>query len=343
MIPPVLSRAIVPGVASGGVPGEPTARGYGNPGVKTNDAQAGQGWQYTSARGAGYGVGPDMAQNVANPQERGGYGIGSGMDRGPKQPGNAYGGDPPQNHVIKPGVMQAPRNGWRGGFTPSTPNDKLLTSDRHVMSKTGDPRTLATSTPGNPPNPDDPQFGAIPPVFATVNRSLNFQQGSDSTAFQDADRNYPLAPMQPGPVTNRFNPAFPRGQGPQFVGEQGSGWSPVYGGVPGMYQPYGSYAGYTARDTKGIQSPVGQGQPGDGPHKAYAGAPHGLHSVTTPDYSPTIGRYMAIPQMHAVRVDRPDNSKIAGQDYSQTVQPQGQVGTVAAANTRFNTRSRFGA
>jgi len=338
MIPPVLSRAIVPGVPTGGVPGEPVVRSYGNPGVMTRQNNP-QGWKYAE-NDVGYNVGPNQARPNNQP-ETGGIGTGYGMARGAKQPGSAYGGDPPNNHVWQPGVMQTPRNGWRGGFTPSTPNDKLMTSDRHIMSKTGDPRTLSESVRGNPPNPDDPQFGAIPPVFATVNRTLNFQQGSDNNANQDAQRNYSLVPSQ-DQGSGRFNPGFPRQTGPQFAGEQGSGWSPVYGGVPGLYQPYGSYAGVTARDTKGIQSPVEQGTQGDGPHKVFAGPPHGLHSVTTPDYSPTIGRYMAIPQMHAVRVDRPDNSKIAGQDYSQTVQPQGQVGTVAAANTRFNTRSRFG-
>jgi hypothetical protein len=322
MIPPALSRTIMPGASSGGVPGQPQARAYGNPGVMTNDNQAGQGWNYVD--NADHNVGPDMGQNIRNPQEQGGYGIGSGMDRGPKQPGSAYGGDPPQNHVNVVGVMQTPHNGWRGGLSPSTPNDRLLTSDRHIMHKIGDPRTLSTSTPGNPPNPDDPMQGPIPPVFASVNRSLNFQQGSDNTANED-DLSRPYSRNSQG----------------MYVGEQGNGWAPVYGGVPGLYQPYGSYAGYTARDTKGIQSPIEQGSPGDGPHKIFGGPPHGLHSVTAPDYSNTLGRYMSIPQMHAVRVDRPDNSKIAGQDYSQTVQPQGEVGTVTQSPTRFQSRSRF--
>jgi hypothetical protein len=312
----------MPGASSGGVPGQPQARAYGNPGVMTNDAQAGQGWKYVD--NADHNVGPNMGANVRNPQEQGGYGIGSGMDRGPKQPGNPYGGDPPQNHVNVVGVMQTPSNGWRGGLSPSTPNDRLLTSDRHIMHKVGDPRTLASSVPGNPPNPDDPMQGPIAPVFASVNRSLNFQQGSDNTANED-DLSRPYSRNAQG----------------MYVGEQGNGWAPVYGGVPGLYQPYGSYAGYTARDTKGIQSPIEQGGVGDGPHKIFGGPPHGLHSVTSPDYSNTIGRYMSIPQMHAVRVDRPDNSKIAGQDYSQTVQPQGEVGTVSQSPVRFQSRSRF--
>lgn len=324
MIPPALSRTIMPGVASGGVPGQPQSGAYGNPGVMTNDNQAGQGWNYVDT--ADHNVGPNMSRNIRNPQEQGGYGIGSGMDRGPKQPGNAYGGDPPQDHVNVVGVMQTPNNGWRGGLSPSTPNDRLLTSDRHIMHKVGDPRTLETSTRGNPPNPDDPMQGPIQPVFATINRSLNFQQGSDNTANED-DMSRPYSRTPDGKL---------------FIGEQGSGWGPVYGGVPGLYQPYGSYSGYTARDVKGIQSPIAQGEPGDGPHKVFPGPPHGLHSVTSPDYSNTLGRYQSIPQMHSVRVDRPDNSKIAGQDYSQTVMPQGETGTVTQSPVRFQSRSRFG-
>jgi hypothetical protein len=323
MIIPALSRTIMPGAASGGVPGDPQSGAYGNPGVMTNDIGTPQGWKYVET--ADHNVGPNMAANVRNPQEQGGYGIASGQTRKTNQPGDAYGGDPPNGHVTVVGVMQTPHNGWRGGFTPSTPNDRLLTSDRHIMHKVGNPSTLSPSTPGNPPNPDDPMQGPIAPVFATVNRSLNFQQGSDNTANED-DMSRPYS------TTNN---------GAQFIGEQGSGWAPVYGGVPGLYQPYGSYSGYTARDTKGIQSPIGQGEPGDGPHKVFSGPPHGLHSVTSPDYSNTIGRYMSIPQMHSVRVDRPDNSKIAGQDYSQTVQPQGEVGTVTQPPTRFQSRSRF--
>jgi len=30
------------------------------------------------------------------------------------------------------------------------------------------------------------------------------------------------------------------------MGTQGQGWGPVYGGVPALWQPYGSYSGYTA-------------------------------------------------------------------------------------------------
>lgn len=317
----------MPGASTGGVPGETVSRTYGNPGVASQQAGSPkQGWAYTSDGGSGGNIGPDQGRNANNPGEPGGYGPGSGQAATPMNPGNAYGGDPPSGHVNVVGVMQPNRNqGWRGGLSPSTPNDRGLVSDRHIMHKVGNPNTLSPSVPGTPPNPDDPMQGPIQPVFATVNRSLNPQQGSDNTANED-DLSRPYSRNAQG----------------MYVGEQGNGWAPVYGGVPGLYQPYGSYAGYTARDTKGIQSPIEQGSPGDGPHKIFGGPPHGLHSVTAPDYSNTLGRYMSIPQMHAVRVDRPDNSKIAGQDYSQTVQPQGEVGTVSQNPVRFQSRSRFG-
>lgn len=235
-----------------------------------------------------------------------------------KQPGNAYGGDS-SGKVSALGVGQ--ESAWRGGADFAM--DNTITRDRHVLVKTGPMRTgISPSVPGNPPNPD-----SLParPLFAFVNRSLNPQQGSDNTANQDD-----------------LTRGYARNKQGMYLGEQGSGWTPVYGGVPGLYQPYGSYAGYTARETKGIQSPVEHGAVGDGPHKVFSGPPHGLHSPTLPSYDNTLGRYMAIPQMHAPRVDRPANSNIAGQDYSQTVVPQGQVGTVAQNPVRFQSSSRFG-
>jgi hypothetical protein len=321
MIPPQISGLItVPGVASGGVPGQPVSGVAGNPGVATRSAKPPVGWNYQENQG--YAVGPNMGPYPANYGEPGGYGAGQGPDREPKQPGNNYGGDKPEGHVWSPGVMNPPHTAWRGGADFANENTVY---DRHVLVKTGNPRTgVETSVTGTPPNPDDPSTPPSP-VFAFLNRAMNPQVGSDNNANQD-DLTRPYARNAQG----------------MYVGEAGTAVTPVYGGVPGMWQPYGSYAGYTARDVKGIQSPVEQGQPGDGPRKIESGPPHGLHSQTYPSYDSTLGRYMAIPQMHSPRVDRPANSKVAGQDYSQTVQPQGETGTVVQTPTRFTSQSRFG-
>jgi hypothetical protein len=208
---------------------------------------------------------------------------------------------------------------WRGGADFA--NDKLIAPDRHVIMNSG--KELSGRDSGET---DPPMDGPPRPSMRIINRTINWQVGN------------PLATQDELPGENR---AYNRNAQGNFVGEQGSGWSPVYGGVPGLYQPYGSYQGYTTGPVKGIQSPVAQGEPGDGPGKVWAGPPHGLHSQTIPDYSATLGYYMAVPQMRAPRVDRPSNSTSAGQSYSQTVQPQGQTGTVGQqAGSGVNWRAK---
>jgi hypothetical protein len=195
---------------------------------------------------------------------------------------------------------------WRGGANFA--NDKMMTMDRHGFMKRGN--ELSGRNSGNT---DPPMDGPARPSFVLVQRTINYQQGSDATRDQDdLGRAYARTP-----------------DGRYFMGTQGDSWTPVYGGTPGMYQPYGTYQGIGNVPVQGIQSPVIQGAPGDGPQSFQPGPPHGLHSPTLPDYMQTLGYYMATPQMRAPRIDRPFNSRIGGQSYSQVVQPQGQTGTTA--------------
>jgi hypothetical protein len=154
--------------------------------------------------------------------------------------------------------------------------------------------------------------GPARPAYQVINRTINYQAGSDASRNED----------------DLTRPYTRNAQG-MYMGEQGSGWVQVSGGVPGLWQPYGSYAGYTNGPVQGIQSPVEQGAPGDGRQSLFSGPPHGLHSPTMPAYTATLGYYMAVPQMRAPRIDRPSNATAAGQSYSMTVQPQGQTGTIA--------------
>lgn len=195
-------------------------------------------------------------------------------------------------------------------------NDKLITYDRHGMFKVG-----YENSGRNSGETDPPMDGPARPSLWLVQRTVNYQQGTDTTA-----------------ATDDLNRDYSREAHGMYVAEQGSGWSSVYGGTPGLHQAYGSYQGIApdtpgydpvAGNTQGIVAPVAQGQPGDGPQKVWSGPPHGLHSPTLPSYDQTLGRYLAIPQMARPRLDRPSNSPIAGQSYSQTVMPQGQTGTVA--------------
>jgi hypothetical protein len=172
-------------------------------------------------------------------------------------------------------------------------NDRLTVKDRHAYWDPGRSRT--GNGIGNPGDmPVNPQKDGPPrPDLRTVNRTVSYQLGTDATRNQDD-----LA----RPYT--------------WLGEQGSGWSNVYGGVPGLYQPYGTRGG--------VPYPIVDPSEGEGgPADVWAGPPHGLHSLTYPDRGDTLNRFAANQQMVPGRFDRPSNSPIAGQAFSQTVQFQG--------------------
>lgn len=218
------------------------------------------------------------------------------------QPGNdgIFGADPRQ-----PKISPAPRVAFDGPeqctyrrFGIQGFNDKLTTKDRHAYWDSGHQRSgLEFAAPGGMPNSYNNPLDEPPqPELRTINRTVSYQKGTDTTRNQD-DLSRPYT----------------------WLGEQGSGWAPVYGGVPGLYEPYGTRGGVPYP----IQSPQAYNGPGDGPQKVWAGPPHGLHSLTFPDRGDTLNRYAVNPQMRPVRVDRPSNSPQAGQSYSQTVLAQG--------------------
>jgi hypothetical protein len=260
---------------------------------------------------AGASGNPDVASVAVYGPEKSPYGGDTGTSRlpqfGPRRPLN-----PEQESAVN-----------RPGRPVGGANDKLTTLDRHGIMKVG-----YENSGRNSGQTDPPMDGPARPSLWLVQRSLSYQQGTDkSAATDDLSRDYS------------------RNAEGMYVGEQGTGWSRVYGGVPGLYQEYGSYAGVSPASpgiSAGIHSPTPQGQKGDGPHDVWSGPPHGLHSPTLPTYSQTIGRYMEIPQMARPRIDRPSNSPISGQSYSQTVQSQGQTGFNQAAqvmgSASFNQR-----
>jgi hypothetical protein len=233
----------------------------------------------------------------------------------PKLP---YGGNGPESQFGNRALGVGQETSWRGAL--GLANDKLIARDRHLMSKVG------TELSGRDSGfTDPPSDGPARPSYQTINRTINYQAGTDATAATD-DLTRPYARNAQG----------------EYLGSQGDGWTRVYGGTPGLWQPYGSYAGITNGPVQGIQSPVAQGAPGDGNQSLFAGPPHGLHSPTMPDYVSTIGYYMAVPQMRAPRIDRPSNSPIGGQSFSQLVQPQGQTGTIAQQGSGSNLRNVTG-
>jgi hypothetical protein len=199
-------------------------------------------------------------------------------------------------------------------------NDKLTVKDRHAYWDTGNQKTgLTGGSGGGLPNTyNNPMVEPPRPDLRLVNRTVSYQLGTDTTRNQDD-------------LTRAYT----------WLGEQGSGWSPVYGGVPGLYQPYGSRGGIPYP----IVSPAEQGQPGDGNKTVWSGPPHGLHS-TTPwkGGAQIIARFSVTPQTRPVRQDRPSNSPQAGQSYSQTVLPQGasRVRPAGGRPGRTGTASRGG-
>jgi len=182
---------------------------------------------------------------------------------------------------------------WRGGIQGF--NDSQQVRDRHAYYDAGTQRTgLQPSVPGNPPNYHSD--GPARPDLRTVNRSVNPQIGSDNSLNQD-DLSRPYT----------------------WLGQQDGTTSPVYGGVPGLVIPYGTRGGIPYE----IRSPVAEGAPTDGPAMVWSGPPHGLHSDSIQGGRQVVERYLQTPQMRPVRLDRPANSPIAGQSYSQTVPMQG--------------------
>lgn len=238
---------------------------------------------------------------------------------------------------MRPYGWPRPLNQDQESATPRQPpvpseNTKLLTRDRHPMGKVGYENSGRNSGVTDPP-----MDGPTKPIYALIQRTINYQQGTDNDANQDdlsrdftrvkvVDQGTQSIGWVRAPNLGPNNGTRGR-EGDLYAGEQGTGWARIYGGVPGLYQPYGSYEGVTNGPVQGIQSPVALGAAGDGPRNVWSGPPHGLHSPTLPSYDQTLGRYMAVPQMSLPRQDRPANSPIAGQSYSQTVQPQGQTGT----------------
>ncbi len=301
----------VPG-AGQGVPGTPTQHASGNPDVATNPGsivQSPYGGQRFGAVGGNGGT-------IKGP---GPYGPTGSQDRGNPDT-NQLGGLPQFGNPRALNIGQESAFRGPGGGVGSA-NDRMITYDRHLFAKVGYENSGRGSGLTDPPMDGPPR-----PSYQVLNRTINYQQGTDNTLTQDD-----------------LSRDYTREASGEYVGEQGVGWSPVYGGVPGLYQPYGSYAGLSA-SSNGVVSPVPQGAQGDGPRKVWSGPPHGLHSPTLPSYTQTLGRYMDIPQQHAPRIDRPSNSPITGQSYSQTVQMQGQSGSVpqsASINSGVNFNQRL--
>jgi len=176
-------------------------------------------------------------------------------------------------------------------------NDQLQVKDHHAYWDRGNQLSGLTPVRGGTGvgSFNDPLVNPPRPDLRTVNRQVNPQQGSDASRNAD-DLSRPYT----------------------WLGQQDGTWSRVWGGAPGLYQPYGSRGGWPF-DYVGPE----EGTPQDGPQAVWSGPAHGYHSTTLGGRWQSIRRYAATKQMQPVRIDRPSNSPQAGQSYSQLVQHQG--------------------
>jgi hypothetical protein len=201
--------------------------------------------------------------------------------------------------------------------TAAFQHSRLIARDRHIISKRG--RTSSSADEqrtGGSPNPE--KDGPARPSHLMFNRSLSFQHGTDSTRNLD-NNDYHAAVLAGGRK-------FP-------LATQGDEWSRVYGGTRYLanYRPYGTRGGFgegaplpTVRAEPGgpylPRTLLQEGDPADGPQKVYGGLPWGLHSPTLTAQQQTQpmirSRFM---QVKPVRQNRPQNSRVAGQSWSQSM------------------------
>lgn len=222
-----------------------------------------------------------------------GYGEGAGRLTDPGASGNAGRLDAPLREQLTAFFRPS---WWRQGIIGF--NDQLQVRDRHVYWDRGSQMSGIDGVPHGLPNTYNPDLRSnrARPDLRSVNISVNPQIGSDATRNQDD-------------LTRPYT----------WVGQQDGTRQAIYGGVPGLYASYGN---------RGFSSQIHDPTNGDGgPVMVSSGPPHGLHSDTMPDGKQILDRYKANPQMRPVRQDRPANSKIAGQSFSQLVVPQDKTGT----------------
>ena len=211
---------------------------------------------------------------------------------------------------------EQPTTGW-GGLrfvaraiaAAASGNNTLQARDRHPYLDAGTSKHNAAPSNSGVPNPL--ASGPARPSLRVVARQETWLIGTDHTRWEDNEAPKALTVIAEGLACDGRTVVAQRDYA---LGTRGDTWSNVYGGTPGLYRPYGS---------RGVVQGPPVGSPLDGPQRTRGGAPYGRHSPTVPGHVQTRSRYDAVPQMRPVRVNRPSNSRIAGQSYSQTVVHQG--------------------
>ena len=235
------------------------------------------------------------------------------------QPGKGMGDGPanaspyPQRDVITPAYQLGLR-----ARTAAYQNGRLIARDRHIAEYRGRTDSSANrQATGGSPNPE--ADGPPRPSWRMLNRTVSFQSGTDSTANLDNTAFHATVPVM---GESRLFP----------LGTQDGSRSKIPGGTPGLadYRPYGSRKPLSGGPQPRVVAqpggpyPLGtvlqQGSPQDGPQTVWGGEPHGLVSSVQPGTQVSAVTIRdRFGQVRPPRVNRPLNSRIAGQSFDQAV------------------------
>jgi len=223
----------------------------------------------------------------------------------------------------QPGAWYDP-GGPGGAFGGGWADGVLTVRDRHVMTRRGYVRNPGGGGAGMP-SPD--LDGPPPPRYQMVNTTESWQLGTDNTANQDNEGQHNVVPVS-GQPARRYPLGQQDGTETIVMGPPIGEWR-QYGvrGVAGMNGPAPDIVDPNVKGSKTVV--VEAGAPGMQPQDrrvVYGGVPHGLHSPTENSLVWSGARIRSTPQMQAPRVDRPANSKIAGQSMSQGFPPESAAG-----------------
>jgi hypothetical protein len=287
------------------------------------------------ARGlSGPVTGPAAGNTTVTADPRGGgqAPAGPGRGTGPGRSGSTTFGGLVQS---TPDQLGEPRAAYGGGWA----DGKLTLRERFIQVMLGTSRQGTQESHSGVPNPQ--HDGPPLPEYLMDNRTESWQIGTDLTTQEDNPGPFAVTAteaQQAGPP--QLSRIAVNGVRTMPLGTQdGVPWTTkIWGGTPGLTRTYG------VRGTTALTGPPpaqfalpGDGSgartgtllsprpAGDGPQMIMGGPPHGLHSPTAPSRKWTMARQASIPQQQPPRVDRPNNSKIAGQSYNQTVVPEGNV------------------
>lgn len=187
----------------------------------------------------------------------------------------------------------------------------LQVRERHPYLDLGTSRK--NDQPSNSGTPNPLASGPPRPTLAVQTRNETWQVGTVHTNHEDNTTAFPVVEISPGVLADGRTRTGARSRA---LGTLGDPWGTKLGGTPALYRPYGA---------RGVVVGPPEGDTLDGPQRLKLGPPRGRHSPTIPDHMlARIKYHSGNPQQRGVRQNRPSNSRIAGQAWSQLVVRQGQ-------------------